>query len=130
MTYIAKLIPTITKAAQTTFSIAKREKVTSRIQATNKLSQSEKINLLWRRSDRQMKLAEHHQALKLQASNNFNATRNQDFLNAAKQHHAAMIGHQSIANHARNGALDMMVKQSVANAHRAKVSVNPGWGKR
>lgn len=137
MSYIAKLIPKpstanpwLGKAAQVTFSVAKQERVTSRIQKSSKLSESQKINMLWRRTDRQMKLAEHHKALKLQASNNFNSTRNHDFLNAAKQHHAAMIGHQSIASHARNGALDLMVKQSVSNAHRAKVSTTSNWGKR
>jgi hypothetical protein len=135
MSYISKLIPAqsfqppkvvnpfLAEAAKGVGHIATRQRVTSRIQSSAKIAAADKINMLWRRAERYERIAENHKALKMQASNNYSATRSDDFLKAAKEHHAAMIGHQTIANHARSSALNEIVKASASNAHRAKLTI-------
>jgi len=133
MSYIAKLNmmtnwhppkvvnPFLAEAAKGIGQIATRQRMTARIKSSPKIASADKVNMLWRRAERYERIAENHKALKIQASNNYSATRSDDFLKAAKEHHAAMIGHQTIANHARSSALDEIVKASASNVYRAKL---------
>lgn len=81
---------------------AKRESTISKVAKTPRIAhKAQRLELLSRIQQRHEGLAAKHEALKLQASRNFDATRAQSYLQSAKEHHAAMLGHRSLANHAR-----------------------------
>lgn len=80
----------------------KRELMISKVAKTPRIAHTaQRLELLNRIQQRHERLTAKHEALKLQASRNFDATRAQSYLQSAKEHHAAMLGHRSLANHAR-----------------------------
>ena len=80
----------------------KREATISCIAKTPRIAHAgQRLELLSRIQKRHEGLTVKHETLKFQASRNFDATRQPQYLQAAKEHHAAMIGHRSLADHAR-----------------------------
>lgn len=80
----------------------KRELMVSKIAKTPRIAHvSQRLELLSRIQQRHDKLTAHHEALKGQAFRNYEATRQPQYLQAAREHHAALHGHRSIADHAR-----------------------------
>lgn len=89
----------------------KRELMISKIAKTPRIAhRAQRLELLSRIEKRHERLTAKHEALKLQASRNFDATRQPQYLQAAKEHHAAMLGHRSIVDHARKEWIWLFLK--------------------
>lgn len=89
-------LPVIARAVRRAESVINRTVRTPRIAHF-----SQRLELLSRIQQRHDKLTARHEALKGQAFRNYEATRQPHYLQAAREHHAALHGHRSIADHAR-----------------------------
>ena len=92
-------IPSLPAIART---VRRAESVINRTIRTPRIAHvSQRLELLSRIQQRHDKLTARHEALKGQAFRNYEATRQTHYLQAAREHHAALHGHRSIADHAR-----------------------------